>query len=126
MSTQPVPETDSEVTNPEIIGVTRFEDRVELNLMIPGALLYFRGHFPNFAILPGIVQLDWAIQYGRQHFPLGAVSPATIKIKFRKPIRPNHRVTLSLKHLRARASLEFSYTDAEGACSSGQIGFAPP
>lgn len=126
MSARSVPEADSEVRNPEIVHVTRLEDHVELKLVIPGALLYFRGHFPNFAILPGIVQLDWAIQFGKRHFALGAVSPATIRIKFRKPIRPEHRVTLSLKDSHARSSLEFSYTDAEGVCSSGQIGFAPP
>jgi 3-hydroxymyristoyl/3-hydroxydecanoyl-(acyl carrier protein) dehydratase len=122
MSAEPIA---AEITHPEIVGITRLEDRVELNLRIPGALLYFRGHFPTFAILPGIVQLDWAIHYGRQHYALGAVAAATIKVKFRKPIRPNHCVTLSLKHVCARASLEFKYTDAEGACSSGLIGFAP-
>jgi len=126
MSTPPAPEAESEITHPEIVDVTGSEDRVELNLLIPDALLYFRGHFPDFPILPGIVQLNWAIQYGRQHFALGADAPTTIKIKFRKPIGPNHRITLILKHLRARGSLEFNYTDAEGACSSGQIGFAPP
>jgi 3-hydroxymyristoyl/3-hydroxydecanoyl-(acyl carrier protein) dehydratase len=126
MSTPPAPEADSEIKHPEIVDVIRSEDRVELNLLIPGALLYFRGHFSDFPILPGIVQLDWAIQYGKQHFALGDVAPTTIRIKFRKPIRPNHRVTLILKHLHARGSLEFNYADAEGACSSGQIGFAPP
>ncbi|MGB8412179.1 MAG: hypothetical protein WCE23_05075 [Candidatus Binatus sp.] len=126
MSTPPVPEADPEIKNPEIVGVTRLGDRVELNLVVPGALLYFRGHFPNFPILPGIVQLDWAIQYGKQHFALGAVSPTTIRIKFRKPIRPNHRVTLSLKHLHARNILEFNYSDPQGECSSGQIGIEPP
>jgi 3-hydroxymyristoyl/3-hydroxydecanoyl-(acyl carrier protein) dehydratase len=125
MSTLPAPSADSEIKNPEVISVTSAEDRVELSLLIPGALMYFRGHFPNFPILPGIVQLDWAVQYGRDHFDLGAVSPTTIRIKFRKPIRPNNRVTLSLKHLRARNSVEFTYTDADGACSSGQIGFEP-
>ena len=125
MSTASAPSADSEIKNPEVVSVTRFEDRVELSLVMPAALLYFRGHFPNFPILPGIVQLDWAIQYGKHHFELGAVSPTTIRIKFRKPIRPNHRVTLSLKHLRMRGSVEFNYADAQGACSSGQIGFEP-
>ena len=125
MSVLPAPSADSEIKNPEVISVTRSEDQIALSLMIPATLLYFRGHFPNFPILPGIVQLDWAVQYSREHFDLGAISPTTIRIKFRKPIRPNHRVNLSLKHLRARNSVEFSYTDAEGACSSGQIGFEP-
>ena len=98
---------------------------MELNLVIPEALLYFRGHFPGFAILPGVVQLNWAIQYGTQYFALGAVFPSTIRIKFRKPIRPNHRVTLSLKYVRSLNRIQFDYTDGDGACSSGQIGFAP-
>jgi 3-hydroxymyristoyl/3-hydroxydecanoyl-(acyl carrier protein) dehydratase len=126
VSAQLIPQADRAIRNPEVAGVAFREDRVELNLVVPAALIYFSGHFPHFAILPGIVQLDWALQYGRQHFALGAVSPTTISIKFRKPIRPNHRATLSLKYSRLRGSFEFSYTDAEGVCSSGQIGFAPP
>ena len=124
MSTAPAHEAGSEIKYPQIVDVARSEDWVELNLLVPDALLYFQGHFPDFPILPGIVQLDWVIQYGRQHFALGAHAPTTIKIKFRKPIRPNHRIMLILKHSRGR--LEFDYADAEGLCSSGQIGFAPP
>src|SRR5260370_13735917 len=106
----------SEIEHPEIVGVARSEEQVELKLVVPGTLLYFRGHFPRFAILPGVVQLDWAIQYGRQHFALGAVFASTIKIKFRKPIRPNHHLTLSIKYVRSRNCLYFDYADAEGAC----------
>ena len=123
MSTTSGSLADSEIKNPEVVSVIRSDDQIELSLLIPPTLIYFRGHFPNFPILPGIVQLDWAIQYGRDNFDLGAVSPTTIRIKFRKPIRPNTRVTLSLKHLRARNAIDFNYTDAKGACSSGQIGF---
>jgi len=115
----------SEIQRPEIAGVTRSEERIELKLVIPEALLFFRGHFPGFAILPGVVQLDWAIQYGTQYFAPGAVFPSTIRIKFNKPIRPNHRVTLTLKHELSRNRIQFEYTDVDGACSSGQIGFEP-
>ena len=82
MSVLPAPSADSEIKNPEVISVTRSEDQLALSLMIPATLLYFRGHFPNFPILPGIVQLDWAVQYSREHFDLGAISPTTIRIKF--------------------------------------------
>ena len=101
----------------------RLKDSGYTRLIIPEALLYFRGHFPGFAILPGVVQLDWAIRYGTDYFALGAVGPKTIRIKFRKPIRPNHRLTLSLKHIRSRNSIQFEYNDAHGACSSGQIAY---
>lgn len=115
----------SEIKDPEIVGVTRSEELVELKLVVPEALLYFRGHFPGFAILPGVVQLDWAIHYGRQHFALGADLATTIRIKFRKPIRPAHHLTLSIKYVRSRNCVYFDYADADGACSSGQIGFTP-
>lgn len=113
-----------EVKKPEVVGVVRTDEQAELKLFVPEALHYFRGHFPGFAILPGVVQLDWAIQYGRQHFALGAVYASTIKIKFHKPIRPNHHLTLKIKYVPARNCIYFDYADAEGACSSGQVGFA--
>ena len=125
MSAEPQRFTTSEIKIPEIVGVAKSEEQAELKLIVPEALLYFRGHFPGFAILPGVVQLDWAIQYGRQHFALGSVFASTIRIKFRKPIRPNHHLTLSLKYVRSRNCIYFDYADAEGACSSGQVGFAP-
>jgi 3-hydroxymyristoyl/3-hydroxydecanoyl-(acyl carrier protein) dehydratase len=125
MSAESVPVVESEMTNPEIVSIVRSEEHAELKLVVPEALLYFRGHFPGFALLPGVVQLDWAIQYAVQHFALGDVFASTIRIKFRKPIRPNHHLILSLKYVRARNSIYFDYEDAEGPCSSGQIGFAP-
>jgi len=115
----------AEIRHPEIAKVTRSDERVAMNLIIPEALLYFRGHFPGFAILPGVVQLDWAIEYGMQYFAPGAVCPTTIRIKFNKPIRPEHRVTLTLKCEPSRNRIRFDYADVDGACSSGQIGFEP-
>jgi 3-hydroxymyristoyl/3-hydroxydecanoyl-(acyl carrier protein) dehydratase len=133
MSAEPTSPANSENRHPEIVEVARTDERVELKLIIPESLLYFRGHFPGFALLPGVVQLDWAIQYGREYFALGQiasevaseVAATEIRIKFRKPIRPNHHVTLTLKHLPARSSIQFDYADDDGACSSGQIRFAP-
>jgi len=124
MSAESARSGEAQVLNPEIIDIVRLKEQVELSLAIPGRLLYFRGHFPGFAILPGVVQLDWAIQYGRQYFALGEVASNEIRIKFRKPIRPNHRVTLILKYLAARNSIQFDYSDRDGACSSGQVRFA--
>jgi 3-hydroxymyristoyl/3-hydroxydecanoyl-(acyl carrier protein) dehydratase len=124
MSAEPQRLVVSEIRKPEIVELVRSEEQATLKLIVPEALLYFRGHFPGFAILPGVIQLDWAIQYGTEHFALGAVFASTIRIKFRKPIRPNHHLTLSIKYVAARNCIYFDYADAEGACSSGQVGFA--
>ncbi len=123
MSPEPPHSLESELS-PEIVSIARSENRLELNLVIPAGLVYFRGHFTEFPILPGVVQLDWAIKYGSQYFALGRVFASTIRIKFNQPMRPDHRVTLSLEYLRSRDSIQFDYKDADGACSSGRIGFA--
>jgi 3-hydroxymyristoyl/3-hydroxydecanoyl-(acyl carrier protein) dehydratase len=117
--------SESPPRDPAVIDIERTADRAELKLLIPGALLFFSGHFPQFALLPGVVQVHWAIQYATREFALAAVFPTMIRIKFRKPIRPNHAVTLILKHVPSRDTIHFEYVDAEGPCSSGQIGFAP-
>jgi len=117
------PAVQAEPKHPEITEVVRSGDLVEMRLAIPEALPYFRGHFPGFAILPGVVHLDWAIYYARQSFVLGAGAPATVQIKFIRPIRPDHRVTLTLKYAPARNRVQFDYSDVDGPCSSGRIGF---
>jgi 3-hydroxymyristoyl/3-hydroxydecanoyl-(acyl carrier protein) dehydratase len=124
MSTRLEPIDESQPRTPEILDVARSRDLAELKLVIPRSLLYFVGHFPGFALLPGVVQVDWAVQYATRFFALDRLFPTTIRIKFRKPIRPDHRVTLNLKYLPARSSIQFDYIDAEGTCSSGLIGFA--
>lgn len=112
------------VTEPVIRDVRRADARVELNLLVPESLFYLQGHFPGFPILPGVVQLDWAVRYGRQYLPVGAAPAKTVQVKFRKPIRPNGQIDLALTYLAQRQLLSFECRDDEGLCSSGQIVFA--
>ena len=67
--------TPSAPIEPAVLAVRSSEGRAELDLVVPPDLLYCRGHFPNRAILPGVVQIDWAILLGRRHFQLGPSAP---------------------------------------------------
>ena len=104
------------VTEPAIRGVRRTDERVDLHLQIPESLFYLQGHFPGFPILPGVVQIDWAVRYGRQYFPIGAAPAKTLQVKFRKPIRPNQQIDLALTYLAARQRLSAGAGRCVGRC----------
>jgi 3-hydroxymyristoyl/3-hydroxydecanoyl-(acyl carrier protein) dehydratase len=115
--------TAEAATQPVICAVRRSGSVTELILRAPDSLLYFDGHFPRFPILPGVVQVDWAIRLGRRHLALDASPARAIQVKFRKPIPPNAELTLTLSLAHDGRRLAFEYRDAQGIYSSGRIGF---
>jgi 3-hydroxymyristoyl/3-hydroxydecanoyl-(acyl carrier protein) dehydratase len=110
-------------TGPEVLSVRQRDAAVELELALPPGLLYFTGHFPGFAILPGVVQVDWAIRFARAYLPIGDAVPAEMQIKFRRPIRPAAQLILrlALKDSGGRRQMTFDYASGNVACSSGKI-----
>jgi 3-hydroxymyristoyl/3-hydroxydecanoyl-(acyl carrier protein) dehydratase len=114
------------VTEPVIRQIHHAEARVELRLVVPESLLYLEGHFPGFAILPGVVQVDWAIRYARRYLAVGDAAAKTVQVKFRKPIPPSRQLSLSLAYAAERKRLSFECRDDADVCSSGQIVFDEP
>lgn len=112
-----------ETTEPVILSVNKSDQRVDLDLLVPETLSYFRGHFPRFPVLPGVVQVHWATGYGRRYFGVGQV--ATLQVKFRSIIAPGERIRLALAHLSERNRLDFEYSENEVVRSSGTIIFEP-
>jgi 3-hydroxymyristoyl/3-hydroxydecanoyl-(acyl carrier protein) dehydratase len=99
------------------------ESRAVLELTAPRDLFYFDGHFPDAPILPGVVQVDWAIACGRQYFNLPPVFKSIQALKFQRVIRPELPVTLELVHEPHKSSLSFRMSSGEGQHSSGRIVF---
>ncbi len=111
---------------PRILDVARQDDEVRLSLEIPADLYWFRGHFPGFPILPGVVQLDWAIAFARQYLDLPLRSGRRFQVKFNAVIGPGDRLSLKLAHLAAKGQLQFEYAQEDGrACSSGRVTVTP-
>jgi 3-hydroxymyristoyl/3-hydroxydecanoyl-(acyl carrier protein) dehydratase len=107
---------------PEILARrTPDASRVEIDFEVTGDIEYFAGHFPNAPIVPGVVQIKWAIDLGRELLGLEGRSVAMEVIKFKQVMTPGARVTLSLRLDEARNKLHFDYTSAQGAHSSGRI-----
>lgn len=106
---------------PEIDSVEAGAATATYKLRVPPTLEHFRGHFPGFPILPGIVQLDWAVQLGRRHFEGLGESTGVDNFKCQALVFPDAALTLELR--RDDAGLHFRYFDAQRTYSSGKILF---
>jgi acyl-CoA synthetase (AMP-forming)/AMP-acid ligase II/3-hydroxymyristoyl/3-hydroxydecanoyl-(acyl carrier protein) dehydratase len=95
--------------------------RVVLELTAPPDLLYFDGHFDVAPILPGVVQVDWAIHYGRAYFALPPQFAGINALKFQQVIGPDQPVLLELLHDSAKATLTFQYHSDAGKHASGRV-----
>jgi 3-hydroxymyristoyl/3-hydroxydecanoyl-(acyl carrier protein) dehydratase len=109
---------------PDLRLISREENRVELEMTVPANLFYFDGHFTQAPILPGVVQVDWAISNGRQYFDLPPNFQGINALKFQQVIQPDNPITLELIHDTQKSSLNFRYFSPNGQHASGRILFA--
>ena len=110
-------------SQPQVRAVRRAADGVELDLFVPPTLAFFPDHFPRLGILPGVVQIDWAIGYGREHLGVGGAFRGLRGLKFVNPILPGTELTLTLSSS-APGELAFAYRAGEREFSSGRALFA--
>jgi acyl-CoA synthetase (AMP-forming)/AMP-acid ligase II len=110
---------------PAVRVLERDDARVLLELTVPANLLYFDGHFDVAPVLPGVVQVDWAIRYGAHYLGRGGSFAGIQALKFQQMIRPEQPVRLELSRDAAKGSLAFRYFSEAGAHASGRILFGP-
>jgi 3-hydroxymyristoyl/3-hydroxydecanoyl-(acyl carrier protein) dehydratase len=92
-------------------------------LVGPRDLIYFDGHFPSRAILPGVVQVDWVIAFGRECFDLPPIFRAIHGLKFHRVIPPDMPFMLELDHRPDKFALAFKITSHLGTHASGRVLF---
>ncbi|CAD5203728.1 AMP-binding protein [Pseudomonas sp. FEN] len=106
---------------PEVLAQHQTDGEWLLQLAVPPDLAYFSGHFPSTPVLPGVVQMDWALDLGRRLLELPAKFVGMEVLKFQQLVRPGDRLELSLRFDRERGKLHFAFRNATAACSSGRI-----
>ena len=84
----------------------------------------FDGHFPQAAILPGVVQLQWVIANARECFALQEPVAGLEILKFQHPALPGIRLNFNLQWKPQARALTFRVTSSRGIHASGRVLFA--
>jgi acyl-CoA synthetase (AMP-forming)/AMP-acid ligase II len=90
-------------------------------LWVSPTVPYFKGHFPEQPILPGVVQIDWLVWLARELLALESGFAGLEAAKFRRVIRPGSRLRVSLANDSARIRTSYQIAIGEDVCASGRI-----
>lgn len=108
---------------PEIIAESRDGETVTFLLRVPPDLVHFAGHFPELPILPGVVQVDWAVRLARRYLPDLESGYGIKNLKFHALVTPDAVLTLHMNYDASKRILQFFYRDDGRTYSSGHIHF---
>ena len=111
------------LAEPVIQNLTHTPDTITADLTFLSESEYFRGHFPGYPILPGVIQLHFALRFIRMFFNTSHTDKYTItKLKFSALILPDSTVKFALTRHDAH-TFSFEYTRDGMRCSAGRITF---
>jgi len=105
----------------ELLLESRDGENLRYELRVPPALDHFAGHFPGLPILPGVVQVDWAIRLASEHVAAARAIESVDRLKFMAPVPPGAVLELRLAHDAARRRVQFAYRMNGRDCASGAI-----
>jgi len=96
---------------------------LDCRLRVPYDMAIFRGHFPPAPIVPGVVQVGWAVElartYGLADGPMIGIAAA----KFRRVLQPGMCVDARLERGPQPGQVHFRYTCGETMVSTGRLQF---
>lgn len=102
------------------------ENEVILTCIVPKEYIYFRGHFPDFPILPGIAQIHSIVKYCKQFFAITKNPNCLANIKFKNIIFPNDSFRIKLLRNTSANTVSFTFINDDKILASGNISFPSP
>jgi 3-hydroxymyristoyl/3-hydroxydecanoyl-(acyl carrier protein) dehydratase len=113
--------TARDVIDPIILARRIAPPAAEIDLVVPPDLRYFDGHFSDAPVVPGVVQVKWAIEMARRYLGTGAGFAGVEALKFQHIMTPGTRATLLLQYAEPSGKLRFSFASADTRYSSGRV-----
>ncbi|MBO1016968.1 acyl-CoA synthetase [Achromobacter sp. SD115] len=90
-------------------------------LEVPCDLAHFSGHFPTAPVVPGVVQIGWAMSLAQRDLHPELRFAGMEALKFQRLLRPGDVAVLALKWDASKQKLYFAFTLNDAPCSSGRI-----
>ena len=109
---------------PEPSWQSREHDKATATLLASADLAAFEGHFPQVAVLPGVVLVDWAVRLGREAFGVSGNLQLMEALKFQQLVRSGALLTVELDW--RPGLLGFRFSSARGVHASGRLRFEEP
>ena len=85
-------------------------NKLTVKVVIPATSDYYDGHFPEFKLLPAVVQIDLILRFFRGFMKLPTTIEKMQRIKFSNPIFPEHPVTIEETYSPDTGKLAFKIT----------------
>ena len=101
---------DHDIHDEQIIS--RDENAVVLEFVIPVTSDFFDGHFPEYKLLPAVAQFEVITRFSRKYFGTQRYVPNIKRIKFSAPIRPDTKIHLELNYKKEKGTVTFNMADA--------------
>lgn len=99
-----------DIVNEEV--VSKEENQISLEFVIPASSDFFDGHFPEYKLLPAVAQFEVVTRYSKKYFGTQRWVPSIKRIKFSAPIRPDTKIHLDLKYNVEKGTVTFNLADA--------------
>ena len=114
---------DANESFPRVLTATVDQPKVCFGLEISQDLSWFRGHFPDMPILPGVVQLHWAVIVARAVFEFPDLPLEFKRLKFKNVVIPPKVLELSVS-AQTPNEVQFDLHSPDEQYSLGRLVFA--
>ncbi|WP_299584908.1 AMP-binding protein [uncultured Microbulbifer sp.] len=111
---------------PQIINSEFIDSNGKVEFTVNSDLPCLTGHFDASPVVPGVVQLDWAMHFGRPLLKAGSAFSHMEVIKFKQLMMPGDSVILALEFNQEKNRLTYSFrsvNDSGIEYSSGRLCF---
>jgi 3-hydroxymyristoyl/3-hydroxydecanoyl-(acyl carrier protein) dehydratase/acyl-CoA synthetase (AMP-forming)/AMP-acid ligase II len=105
---------------PVVLDELRGAGFVERHCRVPNTLSCFAGHFPGDPVLPGVLQLDWAMELGSELLETSLRVAKVQSLKILDPLRPGDCFRIRV-HADRDAKLRFRIWSERGEHSKGCV-----